>query len=122
MRKRDDVIQQMLIDYQRVMRERLGVEDGIAQRVAKELLQVFQKRFGGEELYVPRAKRYDEAAVLRDFNGSNAQEVMKKHSVPERSFYRLLERHRQGVPPRQPEKAASSAPSVRRRNEPPFSW
>lgn len=105
------MLQQMLVDYQRVMRERLGVEDGIAQRVAKELLEAFQQRFGGEELYVPRVKRYDEAAVLRDFTGSNAREVMRKYSIPERSFYRLLERHRRATAPAPVSSPARAAPA-----------
>ncbi len=114
------MLAQMLIDYQRVMRERLGVEDGIAQRVAKELLQVFQQRFGGEELYVPRVKRYDEAAALREFDGSNAKEIMRKYSIPETSFYRLLERHRRAAAPATAPKQARSLPTPTRPKD--FEW
>lgn len=120
MKRRQDAMQEILVEYQRVMRERLGVEDGIAQRAANELLLVFQRRFGGAELYVPRPKRWDEEAVLQSFNGANAKEVMRSHGIPRESFYRLLRRRQRQTQQDQKQKNKSTSKTLRKESD--FTW
>lgn len=82
----------VLQEYQEVMRARLGVAPDIAQRVAGEMLQIIRAHFGGSEVYVPRPAKYDEATVLREFNGRNHDAVCKTHGIHRATLWRILER------------------------------
>lgn len=92
MKRSDSEWEALAQEYQRVVSTRCGVESEIAKMVAVEILAVFRAHFGGSEVYVPRPARYDESAVLRDFNGRNHDEVIKKHGIHRATLWRVLER------------------------------
>jgi Mor family transcriptional regulator len=79
-------------EYQRLVTAHCGVESEVARTVVAEILAVFRAHFGGSEVYVPRPARYDEATVLRDFNGRNHDEVCKAHGIHRATLWRILER------------------------------
>lgn len=106
-----------------MLRAETGATEDVAIKTASEMVRVFQERFGGDRLYVPRPPRYDEAAVLRDFSsGQKAQDIIQRHGIPERNFYRLLRRRNR--PPTTP--AAPKVSMDKPRQTPPrkteFSW
>lgn len=79
-------------DLVRIIREALGLPEKIALPIADELASGLQRRMGG--LYIPAREIRDtrDAAVLRDFNGRNHVEVMRQHSISQRTLYRIIGR------------------------------
>jgi Mor family transcriptional regulator len=79
-------------DLVRIIRESLGLPESIATPMADELAKGLKRELGG--LYIPAREIRDarDAAVLRDFNGRNHDEVMRSHSISQRTLYYILGR------------------------------
>ena len=67
-----------------------------ASRVAVALVSGLRKRYGGERLgrrglYIPApSKQERNEAIRRDFDGTNADAVMKRHGIKRSTFYRVI--------------------------------
>lgn len=79
-------------DLVRIIRETLGLPEKVAVPMADELARGLKGRMGG--LYVParEIREAAEAAILRDFNGRNHAEVMRRHRISRATLYRILKR------------------------------
>lgn len=74
----------------RVVREHTGFSEQIAVQIAAEVLERIVDDFRGERVYVSPSRDDRRAAVRRDFNGRNHEEVCKAHGISERTLYRYL--------------------------------
>lgn len=74
----------------RVVRQHTGFSERIAVEIAAEILQRLVDDWRGERVYVCHSREERNAAVKRDFNGRNKDEVCKKHGISERTLYRIL--------------------------------
>jgi Mor family transcriptional regulator len=79
-------------DLVRIIRASLGLPDSVAVPMADELAKAMKKEMGG--MYIPAREIRDvrDAAVRRDFNGRNRDEVMRIHKITRRTFYRIIGR------------------------------
>jgi Mor family transcriptional regulator len=62
------------------------------EKTVAEIYSGLQEDMGGSYLYIPSPPRYDEQAVLNDFDGSNLDEVARKHRISPSTLYRILNR------------------------------
>lgn len=79
-------------DLVRIIRESLGLPEKVAVPMADALAAGLQRHMGG--LYVPKReiRAVRNAAVLRDFTGSNHAEVMRRHNICRATLYRIIKR------------------------------
>jgi Mor family transcriptional regulator len=94
MRHGRDPWEALRVDYVRIVQECTGATPDVSMRAAAELVRAFRVKFGGADLYVPRPARYDEAALLREFDGRNVDEVCTKHGIAHSTLYRAVARAR----------------------------
>lgn len=72
-----------------IVRERIGMHEEFAVRVADALFCGFQDRNGGREIYVPAPEKSSRDAQIRGmFNGRNLVEVMRHFGVSKATVYR----------------------------------
>jgi len=80
-----------------IVREETGMVEPIAQAVAVAIERGLRKRFGCKTLgakgsiYVPAPDKTERnAAILADFDGTNAEAVAKRHGISLSTLYRLI--------------------------------
>lgn len=74
----------------RRLRERLNVSEAEAAQVADDVSLMFATMRGGFVITRREASRYRDAAVLRDFNGRNHAEVMRRYEISQTTLYRII--------------------------------
>lgn len=66
-----------------------GMNGEFAERFADSLLGIMRKRNGGREIYIPAPDNSErDAAIKREFNGRNLEEVMRRYGVSRSTVYR----------------------------------
>lgn len=76
------------------LRDELGMSESDAARIAEDLLRNMSRQVGGSEIYFPklteleRRKRHER--VLRAFNGSNADDVIRAEGISRSTFYKII--------------------------------
>lgn len=78
-------------DLVQAIRECLGLPENIAELMADNIARGLSRRVGG--IYIPKREISQEdraAAVKREFNGRNRQEVMRRHKISRATFYRII--------------------------------
>lgn len=88
---REDFISALRADIVRTLVQEAVGSERAAMRVASEILGAVQRRYGGEEVYVPR-RMVDEQQILAEWRGDNRDEICRKHRISRSAFYRLLAR------------------------------
>lgn len=80
-------------DLVRIIRTSLGLPESVAVPMADELAKGMKKEMGG--MYIParEIREARDAAVRRDFNGRNREEVMAAHNITRATFYRIIGRY-----------------------------
>lgn len=111
----------------RLLRQHIGAPESVVIKMASDMVRAFQQRFGGAELYVPKPLRYDEAEVLRAFNGRNVDEVTARFQIHPSTLYRIVRRAKnrgEAVPdfPAPQSKPAAAPARSTPRKPPEFSW
>lgn len=89
--KSDDAAVQLERDITNIVREETGMHEGIATMFSQALVRGLRRRLGGQELYIPvpdRAER--DAAIRRDFDGNNMEELMRRHEIGRTRFYEII--------------------------------
>ena len=92
----EDSVLQLQYDLVEIATAELGMHEVDASRVASALVSGLRKRYGGERLgrrgiYIPApSKQERNEAIRRDFDGTNADEVMKRHDIKRSTFYAVL--------------------------------
>lgn len=84
-----------LIDVLRAELNAAGLCFGVERTndMTDSILRRVVQRLGGRSVYIRSSIRSQEEirnGVLRDFNGSNKTEVMRKYSISDRTFYRII--------------------------------
>lgn len=78
-------------DIVRALRECLGLPENVATPMADHIARGLSQRAGG--IYIPKREICQadrDAAVRRDFNGRNRDQVMKSHGISRATFYRII--------------------------------
>jgi hypothetical protein len=75
----------------RVVREATGLHERFSCEIATSVVDELGRQYGCERLYIPALpKNHQRSSVLRDFNGSNVDEVCTKHGIHRATLYRYL--------------------------------
>jgi Mor family transcriptional regulator len=72
-----------------------GLKESIANDWARQLVDYLRERLGAQEIYIPcpsRPKR--DAAIVREFDGTNAADLMRRYGISRRRLYQIVESHR----------------------------
>lgn len=85
---------EIAVEVTQLMEQR-GSDAHTAMEIAFEVTEMIRQRFGGNQLYIPRAsqffisKRNEE--MLNAFNGRNMQELCAEYGMTTRRFYQILQ-------------------------------
>lgn len=75
-----------------------GIADDRSQRLAQRLTRALSSYCGGQQTYIPTGERLELAfrdkQIWRDFTGSNASDLARRHKLTERQIYNVLARQR----------------------------
>ena len=98
-----DNVMQLTYDMTEIVREGFGVTEAEAARMAATIVNGMRHRYGGVRLgrrgfYIPvPCKDERNAAICREFDGTNAQEVMRRHGIKRSTLYTIVgQRNRNG--------------------------
>lgn len=87
----EDAAIQLEHDFVEIIRQRIGLNETLATIHAQEIVRGLRERHGGQELWIPAPDKTERnAAILRDFNGINAREVMARHGISRAHLYRIV--------------------------------
>ena len=85
-----DILEQLHMEVRAVVDEE-GLDPERANRAAARVVERFCHVYAGNRIYVPINKQASKRReVLEDFNGSNHDEVCRKHRITRRTLYRYL--------------------------------
>lgn len=90
-RRKENFASALRAELVRVLVQESGAGEAQAFRMASQVLSAVGTRYRGEKVYV-REEKYDEAAVLRDFDYRNHRTVCERHGISRRTLYRILKR------------------------------
>ncbi|CAN7313486.1 Mor transcription activator family protein [Acidovorax delafieldii] len=87
----EDAAIQLEHDFVEIIRQRIGLNETLATIHAQEIVRGLRERHGGQELWIPAPDKSERnAAILRDFNGVNAKDVMQRHGISRAHLYRIV--------------------------------
>lgn len=76
------------------LRDEAGMPEKDACRIAESTVGMMSQRYGGEYLYCPKRHTIDRArrddTIRSEWNGRNADDLMRRHAVSRTSLYRIL--------------------------------
>lgn len=76
----------------RTIRDRTAFNEMLAIAIAEQIYSDVLDDMRGQRLYFTRSIEERDAAVRRDFDGTNHQAVMEKHDISRATLYRILNR------------------------------
>lgn len=79
-------------DMARTIRDRTAFDEMLAIAIAEQVYTHLLDDMQGQRLYFTRSTQERDAAVRRDFDGTNHQAVMDKHDISRATLYRILNR------------------------------
>jgi Mor family transcriptional regulator len=86
----EDAAVQLERDFLAIVREDIGMNERLAGVFARVLVDGLRSRMGGQDLYIPAPDRSErDAAIRRDFMGSNMEEVMKRYGLSRTRIYEI---------------------------------
>lgn len=78
-------------DFVAIVREEIGMHEGLAAIVASALVRGLRKKLGGQELWIPAPdKSQRDAAIRREFIGTNIKEIMSKYGLSRPRVYQIV--------------------------------
>lgn len=79
------------------LQQEIGLKSEFAQQFAARLVGYLRRRLGAQEIYIPKPSKAErDAAIFREFNGTNAGDVMARHGIKSRSrLYQIIEEQRE---------------------------
>lgn len=95
----EETISQLTRDIAEIARDGLGVGEAEAANIAAVIVRGMRQRYGGVRLgrrglYIPvPCKEERNAAICREFDGTNAQEVMRRHGIKRSTLYAIVGKH-----------------------------
>jgi Mor family transcriptional regulator len=82
----------------RVLHERFGMDEDIADHAGFEIVRAWAEAVGGASVYIPTAesiRRHErDEAIWREFNGRNQIELARRYKITEIHVYRIIKRMR----------------------------
>jgi hypothetical protein len=74
------------------LQEARGLNYETATSYAEPIVRYLQQQYGGDELYIPQPfMRRDVESILADrAAGMPLREILRKHSISRRTYYRIL--------------------------------
>lgn len=89
----EDAAVQLQHDMVAIVREEIGMHESIATVFASALVRGLRRTMGGEEIYIPVPDRSErDAAIRREFDGTNLGKIMIKFNVSRSRVYQLCDR------------------------------
>jgi Mor family transcriptional regulator len=77
------------------LRSEIGLRPEFANDWAARLTRFLRTRLGAQELYIPAPDRSErDAAIYRDFDGTNAAAIMRQHRVSRTRLYEIFAEQR----------------------------
>jgi Mor family transcriptional regulator len=87
----EDAAVQLEHDFTSIVREEIGMHEGMAGVFAAALVRGLRRRLGGQDIYIPAPDRsVRDASIRRDFNGSNVDELMRRHGLSRTRIYEIV--------------------------------
>ena len=87
----EDAAVQLEQDFVRIVREAIGMHEDMAQLFSRALVRGLRKQLGGQEIYVPAPSKDErDAAIRREFNGQNLEEMMAKYLLSKPRIYEIV--------------------------------
>lgn len=87
----DDAAALLLYELTVVVHEEIGMTDHLATQFAEAITRGLRRRLPAQDLYIPAPDKRDrDAAVRREFNGRNVDEVCRRHDIGKTTLYRIL--------------------------------
>lgn len=91
----EDAALQLERDFIEIVRNEIGMHEALASPFAQALVRGLRRRLGGSELWIPApSKEERNAAIRREFNGKNLEEVCRRHGVSSTTVYRVAGQQR----------------------------
>ena len=86
----EDAAVQLEHDITNIVREEIGMHEVMAGMFAQALVRGLRRRLGGQELYIPAPDRSArDAAIRREFTGSNVDELMRRYGLSRTRIYEI---------------------------------
>jgi Mor family transcriptional regulator len=77
------------------LRSCTGLKESIANDWARQLVEYLRVRLGAQRVYIPKPRSVDrDAAIAREFDGTNAAELMQRYDLSRRRVYQIVETQR----------------------------
>jgi Mor family transcriptional regulator len=74
----------------------IGLKEPIAEDWARQLTEYLRRRLGAQSVYIPKPSRADrDAAIFREYNGTNAAEVCERHGVGRTRMHEICNQQRE---------------------------
>lgn len=87
----DDARAQLHADFTDIVRAEIGMNEQFASDIAAAILRGLCARLGGREVYIPAEdKSARDAAIRREFDGTNAAGVCRRHGVSRSRLYQII--------------------------------
>lgn len=87
----DDARAQLHSDFTEIVRSEVGMNEHFASDIAAAIVRGLCARLGGAALYIPAEdKRERNAAICAEFNGQNAEAVMRRYGVGRTRLYEIV--------------------------------
>ncbi len=79
-------------EMQDILKVETGLHDEFAASIAAALVRGWRKRAGSQRIYIPGPTDYEsrDAAIRREFNGANCEEVCRKHGIKRSRLYQIV--------------------------------
>lgn len=86
----EDAAVQLEHDFVCIVREEIGMHEGLATIVAQALVRGLRRRNGGQELWIPAPDNTErDASIRREFIGTNVSEIMAKYGLSRSRVYAI---------------------------------
>ena len=77
------------------LRNEIGLLPEFANDWAARLTRFLRLRLGAQQVYVPAPDKAErDAAIYREFDGTNGAAVMKRHGISRSRLYQIIEEQR----------------------------
>jgi Mor family transcriptional regulator len=88
---RDDSLLLLRSEFAAIIREQVGMAEPMASQVAEAVVRGMRLRYGTQQIYIPAVDKAERDALVRkEFKGTNAGEVCKRHGISRPSLYRIV--------------------------------
>jgi Mor family transcriptional regulator len=91
--QREDDAALLVSEFTEDLRDGCGMPETEATQLALKLVHRFRLRHGARRIYVPAVDKTErDAAIRRDFKGTNAAELCRQHGISRTRLYEIAGR------------------------------